>query len=278
MSTTLYRAIFALLLSIVITGCANSTDAQQQAATNTVFSVSADTEFSSESQDAFEPAFDDEYVDERDPLETINRSLWDFNWNYLDKYVLRPLAVGFTKLPKPAQSGVRNFVTNLEEPGYAINSLLQGKVKDTGNGVGRFIVNSTVGIFGLFDVATHIGLERKKESFGETLGVAGVGNGPFLMLPGYGPTTIRDGAGDYIDGLIFPLYLLSLPESLLKTGIKAVYTRADLIQQESMINQSTDSYIFVKEAYFQSQAYKVYDGNPPLPEPEFDDSFLDEID
>ena len=270
MSTHKIRISLALLLSLLVTGCASSSSEQQASATSSNASVNIESES--------EPAFDDVYVDERDPLESMNRVLWDFNWNVLDKYILRPIAVGYTKLPTPAQSGVRNFITNLEEPGYALNNLFQGKVTDTGTGVGRFVVNSTVGIFGLFDVAKHIGLERQKESFGETMAVAGVGHGPFLMLPGYGPTAIRDGAGDSVDGFIFPLYMLSLPQSLLKTGIKAVYTRADLIQQESLINQSTDSYIFIKEAFYQSQSFKVYDGNPPIPEPDFDDSFLDEID
>lgn len=268
MSRQILQITFALLLVMLVTGCASSSNEQSTEAPQTNTGGSE--------QEA--PAFDDEFADERDPFESMNRALWDFNWNVLDKHVLRPLAEGYTKLPMPAQTGVRNFITNLEEPGYALNSLFQGKVKDSGTGVGRFVVNSTVGIFGLFDVAKHIGLEKKKESFGETMAVAGVGNGPFLMIPGYGPTTIRDGAGDYVDGLIFPLYLLSLPQSLLKMGVKAVYTRADLMQQESLINQSTDSYIFVKEAYYQSQAFKVYDGNPPIPEPDFDDSFLDEID
>lgn len=250
------QLVLISLIILLTSGCANKVNEQQQASANNA----------------------EEYVDERDPLETINRELWDFNWNVLDKYILRPIAVGYTKLPDPAQMGVRNFVTNLEEPGYALNSLFQGKVSDSGTGIGRFVVNSTIGIFGLFDVAKHIGLERKKESFGETMAVAGIDNGPFLMIPGYGPTTFRDAGGDYVDGLIFPLYLLSWPEALLKTGVKAIYTRADLIQQETMINQSTDSYVFIKEAYFQNQNYKVYDGNPPLEEEGIDDDFLDEID
>ncbi|NVK26187.1 MAG: VacJ family lipoprotein [Gammaproteobacteria bacterium] len=268
MSRKALQIIFIVLMVMFTTACTSSSK-QQQAA--------LETNGQSSQQ---KPAFDkvDVYVDKRDPFESMNRVLWDFNWNVLDKYLLRPIAVGYTKLPDPAQMGVRNFITNLEEPGYAINSLLQGKVADSGAGVGRFVVNSTIGILGLFDVAKHLGLEQKKESFGETMAVAGVGNGPFFMIPAYGPTTVRDGTGDFVDGLVFPLSLLSLPQSILKTGIKAVYTRADLIQQESLINQSTDSYIFIKEAYFQGQAYKVYNGNPPIPEPTFDDSFLDEID
>lgn len=251
------RLLVILAFAFMVTACANNSAEQQQAATN--------------AEQSFE--------DERDPFESVNRDMWDFNWQVLDKHILRPMAVGFTKLPEPAQDGVRNLVTNLEEPGYAINNLLQGKVTDSGVSVGRFVVNSTVGILGIFDVARHIGLERKKESFEETMAVAGVGNGPFLMVPGMGPTTVRDSAGGYVDGLIFPLSILNFPESVIRAGLKAVYTRADLMTQESLINQSTDSYQFVKSAYFQNQEFNVYDGNPPLEEEEeFDEAFLDEID
>ncbi len=216
--------------------------------------------------------------DPRDPLEEINRELWDFNWLVLDKYVLRPLAVGYSSLPQPVQTSVRSVVVNLEEPGYALNNLFQGKFKRSGISAGRFVINSTIGVLGIFDVAKSFGLEKQKEDFGQTLGVAGVGNGAFLMLPGYGPTTLRDGFGDFVDGQIFPLYLIEWPWNLVKTGIKAVYTRADLIQQEKLINDSFDSYIFVKEAYYQNQRYELYDGNPPIKQEEIDPEFLDEID
>lgn len=255
------RIALLMLLLLLTTACTSNSEQQQAAATNGDVVV-------------------EDFSDPRDPFETVNRELWDFNWNILDKYLLRPLAVGYSEyLPRPAQTGVRNFVTNLEEPGYALNSLFQGKLKKSGKAVGRFAINTTVGILGIFDVAKYIGLDQHKEDFGQTLAVAGVGNGPYAMIPGYGPTTARDLSGDFVDGMIFPLYLLSIPESLIKLGVKAVYTRADLLQQESMINSSTDSYIFVKEVYFQNQNFKIHDGNPPLKkEVEFDDAFLDEID
>lgn len=227
-----------------------------------------------------EPATETEYVDERDPFESFNRTMWDFNWEVLDVYILRPLAVGYTKLPGPVQQGTRNFVTNLEEPGYALNSLVQLKFKKAATGVGRFLINSTIGILGIFDVADAMGIARHKEDFGQSLAMVGVGNGPFVMLPGYGPTTVRDGVGDFVDSEIYPMYLIEWPWSLIKTGLKAVYSRADLIQQERLINDSTDPYVFVKEAYFQNLNYQIYDGNPPIKEEEFElsDEFLDEID
>lgn len=254
------RLLLILSFSVFVTACANNS-AEQQAQANAATNQQ------------------DEYVDERDPFESVNREMWDFNWDILDKHILRPLAVGFTKLPDPAQDGVRNFVSNLEEPGNMVNNLLQGKVSDTGASLSRFVVNSTIGVFGLFDVATHLGVKRKEESFKETLAVAGVGNGPFLMVPGMGPTTVRDTSGNYVDGLIFPLSILSFPESVVRFGLKAIYTRADLLPQDTLINQSADSYEFIKSAYFQNQEFKVYDGNPPIEEEEeFDEEFLDEID
>lgn len=259
--------LFWLIITLSVTvGCAKTPEDAQQKQVNGADNTTVVAE--------------DPYVDERDPFESVNRELWDFNWNVLDKYVLRPLAVGYSEyLPQPAQTGVRNFVTNLEEPGYALNHLLQGKFLDSGAAVGRFAINSTVGLFGLIDVADYLGLEQKKESFGETMAVAGVGNGPYIMVPAYGPTTARDATGDFVDGQIFPLYLLDWPLALFKTGVKAIYTRADLIQQESMINSSTDSYVFIKEVYYQNQNFKIHDGNPPLEEEEeIDEEFLDEID
>lgn len=274
------KGLVALGLVISLSGCAKSNVEQTAQVTNQSQTLSVASEHSTETQPNDVALARPVYVDERDPFESLNRKLWDFNWNVLDKYLLRPLAVGYSEyLPRPAQTGVRNFVTNLEEPGYAVNSLLQGKFKHSGKAVGRFVINSTVGLLGLIDVADYMGIERHKEDFGQTLAVAGVGNGPYVMIPAYGPTTFRDGAGDFVDGQIFPLYLLDWPAALLKTGIKAVYTRADLIQQEGMINNSVDSYVFVKEVFYQNQTFKIYDGNPPLPkEEEFDEALLDEID
>jgi phospholipid-binding lipoprotein MlaA len=298
-----FRTLLLATVVVLTTGCAQLSSQQQSqqqahedatAVTNATIDNEADNQTVNESPKiAVTPAEDaggdiasandnlyEPIVDDRDPLEGLNRELWDFNWLVLDKYVLRPLAVGYSSLPQPMQTGVRGVVTNLEEPGYAINNLLQGKLKRSGISAGRFIVNSTIGILGIFDVAKKMGMEKQKEDFGQTLGVAGVGNGAFLMLPGYGPTTLRDGFGDFVDGQIFPLYLIEWPWNLVKTGVKAVYTRADLIQQEKLINDSFDSYIFVKEAYFQNQRYELFDGNPPVKQQEFefDEAMLDEID
>lgn len=251
--------IVVFFVATLLAGCGSTpSDEQKQVATNQVE--------------------EEDFADERDPIEGFNRKMWYFNWEILDKYMLRPVAVGYKNyVPDPAQTGVRNFVTNLEEPGYAVNSLLQGKVKKSGNAAGRFLLNTTVGVLGLIDVAQYVGLKQQQETFDETLAVYGVGNGPYIMLPGLGPSTAREFTGDLVDSQIFPMQLIGWPWNFVTMGVKAVYTRADLIQTEGLINSSFDSYSFIKEAYYQNQTYQIYDGNPPIEEEEeFDEDFFDD--
>jgi phospholipid-binding lipoprotein MlaA len=221
-------------------------------------------------------------ADPRDPIESINRPVFDFNWKVLDEYVLRPVAVGYGEyVPTPVRTGLLNIALNLEEPANLANNLLQLKVKDAGISTGRFLINSTLGLFGMFDVAEEIGLKRQEEDFGQTLGVWGVDHGAYLMLPGYGPSTAKDLTGDVVDATTFALGFLSLPQSLLKTTIKLLDTRVDLISQEQLLNDSVDPYLFTKELYFQRQEYKLYDGNVPESEDdfsEFDDEDFDDED
>ncbi|MBV2127818.1 MlaA family lipoprotein [Arsukibacterium indicum] len=220
------------------------------------------------------------YVDPRDPLERINRPLWDFNYDILDKYLLRPATVGYmTVVPKPARRGLINVVENLGEPASFLNGLLQGKPSRAAVSAGRFLVNSTVGIFGLFDVAAKIGLAEAEEDFNQTLAVWGVGDGAFLMIPARGPTTVRGTAGGIVDGLYFPLGLLNTPLTLTRFAIDALDSREQLMNVEQMLEDSLDPYSFVKESYYQRQEFKIYDGNPPQPEEEeLDDELLDYLD
>ena len=130
-----------------------------------------------------------------DPWENFNRGTFAFNQKF-DKYLLAPLAKGYRfVLPSEIRTGVRNFLSNLSEPWSSINSALQGNFKNTGNTLARFVINSTLGILGIFDVATEIGFEKQKEDFGQTLAVHGVGPGPYLVLPFLGPSTVRDALG-----------------------------------------------------------------------------------
>ena len=125
----------------------------------------------------------DKTPEAEDPWENLNRGTFAFNQKF-DKYLLSPVAKGYRFIfPSEIRTGVRNFLSNLSEPWTSINSILQGDFKNTGNAIARFLINSTAGILGFFDVATEIGFEKQKEDFGQTLAVHGVGPGPYLMLP-----------------------------------------------------------------------------------------------
>ena len=219
------------------------------------------------------------YQDPRDPMETLNRSLWDFNYDVLDHYLLRPATVGYmTVVPKPARKGLVNAVNNLGEPASFVNASLQAKPSAAAISAGRFLVNSTLGIFGLFDVASKIGLAEQQEDFNQTLAVWGVGHGAYLMLPALGPSTVRGTAGGVVDNLYFPLGLLNTPLALTRAAISALDAREQLMSLEQMLDESLDPYAFVKESYFQRDQFKIYDGNPPQQEePEVDEDLLDEL-
>jgi phospholipid-binding lipoprotein MlaA len=202
-----------------------------------------------------------QYADPKDPLESINRTMWDFNYEVLDEYLLRPTAVAYVDyMPQIARTGLLNMAENLEEPSNTLNNLLQWKLDGTFISLGRFLLNSTVGILGLIDVASEIGLETQEEEFGEVLGKWGVGTGPYLMIPALGPSDIRSSVGDFVDTSYSPIDGLNFYLGFLRVGIKALEGRASVIQQEQQLNSSADPYAFVKSAYFQNLEFKVKDG------------------
>ncbi|MDG1732491.1 MAG: VacJ family lipoprotein [Thalassotalea sp.] len=220
--------------------------------------------------------------DPRDPIESINRSLWTFNWEYLDKYVFKPVATSYVEyVPSPIRSGVYNAALNLNEPFTVVNNLLQLKFQRAAKATGRFVLNSTVGLLGWFDIAKHAGLVREEEEFGEVLGYYGVGDGPYLMLPALGPSSVRDEVGDFVDGYYWPLAIIDFWPNVARRLVIALEVRGNLGDQEALLNESLDPYEFVKNAYFQNIEYRVYDGNPPIvidqeEEDEIDD-FLEEF-
>ena len=212
--------------------------------------------------------------DPRDPIESLNRKTWTLNYEYLDPYLLRPATVGYmTVTPDPGRQGLSNIVQNLDEPASFLNGVLQGKPRSSAISAGRFLVNSTVGVLGFFDVASHFDLQRQNEDFGQTLGVWGIGHGPYVMVPGMGPTTVRDATGRVVDNLYFPMQLLNTPLTIGKFVIGALSGREQLMAQEKLLNDSLDPYAFVRDAYFQRQDYQQYDGNPP--QAEVDDEALE---
>ncbi|GAA4877002.1 VacJ family lipoprotein [Ferrimonas pelagia] len=224
---------------------------------------------------------EESYKDPRDPIEPFNRWVWDLNYLYLDRYIVRPVVHVYADyVPRPAQNGVENFVRNLDEPFSAVNNLLQLKPAWAANATARFLINSTIGVVGLMDVATEMGLERKQDQFGEVLGYWGVPDGPYLMLPVLGPSSVRDEAGDVVDKLYFPHSLFNFWQAAGRWTLDGLATRSKLIEQEALLDSSLDPYAFTREAYFQYIEFQLYDGNPPLKEEDDDwlDDYLDEID
>ena len=140
----------------------------------------------------------DNTIETPDPWENLNRNTFAFNLAF-DKYLLAPLAKGYRIIfPNEIRTGIRNFLSNLSEPWTTINSVLQGDAKNAGNSVARFLLNTTVGLLGLFDVATNIGFEKQKEDFGQTMASHGIDSGPYLVIPFLGPSTLRDAMGKVV--------------------------------------------------------------------------------
>jgi phospholipid-binding lipoprotein MlaA len=218
-----------------------------------------------------------------DPFEPINRWIWALNYDYLDPYLLRPMAVGYVEyVPSPIRTGFGNFISNLEEPASVVNSLIMLKPKKALMHFNRFWINSTFGLVGLIDLAGDADIKTAgDQALGDALGYHGLGNGAYFMLPLYGPMTLREGVGDVVDGLYFPLNLLTLPQSLIKSVIKGLEDRATLISQESLLNNSLDPYAFTRDAYLQYRNFKASGGKPQdeilLPDENID-NYLDEVD
>ena len=226
------------------------------------------------------PAVEIKYNDPHDPFEALNRSMWDFNYLFLDRYFFRPVAHGYNDyVPTPVQTGVRNFVYNLDEPSSLVNNVLQGKWGWAANAGGRFTVNTTIGLLGFIDVADMMGMSRKQDDINEVLGYYGVPNGPYFMAPFYGPIVTREIASDWIDGLYFPLSELTLWQAVLRFGLKGLFNRVAVIDQERLLDNALDPYTFVKDAFLQHMDYKVYDGDVPASQEndELLDEYLDEL-
>ena len=203
----------------------------------------------------------------RDPLEPFNRAMYQVN-DGLDKVVMKPVATVYrTVLPQMVRTGVTNFFNNLHDIITALNNLLQGKVTDSVSDIGRIAVNSTVGVLGLIDVGTEIGLEKHREDFGQTLGRWGFGSGAYLQLPLLGPSSIRDGVGLFADSKIDPVKLIwrdHIPTRNSLWGLYYVNLRANLLDSTKILDEAAlDPYEFQRDAYLQRRRNLVYDGNPP---------------
>ena len=209
-----------------------------------------------------------ERVAKIDPFESVNRAVFTFNEN-ADEYVIKPVAEAYQfVLPDFVRTGVTNFFSNIGDVFVAVNNLLQGKPGNAANDIGRFLVNSTIGILGLFDVATEAGLEKNKEDFGQTLGVWGVPSGPYVVLPLFGPSSVRDTAGLALDiktDFILNSNQLNHDQKVGSTVLRVVNQRANLLEASQLLEDAAfDKYSFLRDSYLQRRRNQVYDGNPPL--------------
>ena len=200
-----------------------------------------------------------------DPWEGLNRKTYAFN-DALDRAVLKPVAEGYVKVvPGFARQGVSNFYSNLEDVGTSLNNFLQGKPKDGLVDAGRFVVNTVFGVFGLWDVATPMGLEKHYEDFGQTLGVWGVQPGPYLVLPLMGPSTLRDAPAKVVDPSWY--YSTAIDNNTIYWSfwtLGLVNTRAGLLQAERVLDEAAlDKYSFIRDGWLQRRRSQVYDGSPP---------------
>jgi phospholipid-binding lipoprotein MlaA len=201
-------------------------------------------------------------ADPRDPWERFNRSSFAFN-DALDRAVAKPVAKAYKKVtPRVIRTGISNVFSNLTTVTTVINDALQGKMRDAGRDSARFLLNSTLGLAGLFDPASAAGLENNDEDFGQTLGKWGVKSGPYLMLPFLGPSTVRDTFARIPDQYTNPVtYLEDDSTRYIIQGVAFLDLRAGLLDLDAQLERSYDRYAFVRNAWLQRREYKVTDGN-----------------
>jgi len=257
------RVLFLLIFSFALSACASAPNAEPSAE-----SAAADGSRRSATQ----------AESTGDPLEPFNRAVYQFN-DAFDTYLLAPVARGYRwLLPRVIRDRVSSFFSNLREPMNVMNDLLQGKPYDALTDTGRLLANSTIGILGLWDVATPLGLPKHDEDFGQTLAVWGVPDGPYLVLPFLGPSNFRDGPAKIVDWYSLPqTYAARSAVTWTLLGVEFVDTRAQLLDATDILEQAAgaDPYAFLREAYRQRRRSLVYDGHPPAPKP---DSLLFEED
>jgi phospholipid-binding lipoprotein MlaA len=201
----------------------------------------------------------------KDPIEGFNRAMFGFNEG-LDKAIIKPVAQAYDAvLPQPVQSGVANFFSNIADVFIGVNNLLQGKPVQAVSDGGRFLINTTIGIVGLFDPASHLGLEKHDEDFGQTFGRWGVGDGAYVVLPVFGPRTARDTVGLGFDVYVDPVAKINnVPRRNWLLATRIVSDRADLLKADKIIEEAAlDKYSYIRDAYLQRRRNLIHDGNPP---------------
>ena len=202
----------------------------------------------------------------KDPYEGFNRAMFSVNEG-IDTVVAKPLAKGYDAVaPLPVKAGVGNFFGNVGDLWGGVNNTLQGKVGDGASDISRLLINSTIGIFGLFDVASEMGLEKHDEDFGQTLGRWGVGDGGYVFLPILGPRTLRDTGGWIVDAYADPVRwgIEDIPVRNSTHFVRFVDIRASLLPSDKVVEEAAlDKYAYIRDAYLQRRRSQIYDGHPP---------------
>jgi phospholipid-binding lipoprotein MlaA len=201
----------------------------------------------------------------RDPYEGFNRSMFAVN-EAVDKFTAKPVAQAYDMVtPLPVKAGVGNFFGNVGDLWIGVNSALQGKLGDAGVDLGRLLINSSVGIFGFFDVASELGLEKHEEDFGQTMAIWGVGDGGYIFWPIIGPRTVRDTAGWVVDSYADPVWRarpIATRNSMV--ALRFVDIRASLLPAEKVVDEAAlDKYAYIRDAYLQRRRNQIFDGRPP---------------
>ena len=203
--------------------------------------------------------------DPRDPWEGLNRKTFAFN-QAVDRAILKPVAQGYEKVaPAFVREGVNDFFGNLDDVGTSLNNFLQGKWSEGASDAGRVVVNTVFGVFGLWDVATPLGLEKHDEDFGQTLGWWGVPAGPYVVIPLLGPSNARDAPAKLVDPQWYWPRLINNDRVYWSVWtFDKVRQRANLLKAENVIEEAAiDRYSFVRDAWIQRRRNQVYDGHPP---------------
>jgi len=210
------------------------------------------------------------FAEVNDPLEGVNRTFFNIN-EKVDEVALKPIALTYSKTPDPIKNGITNFFRNLKEIDNTLNQVLQGKPKYAANDLSRFLINSTLGLGGILDPASSMGLERHDEDFGQTLGLWGVSPGPYLMVPFLGPSSTRDLLSRPISSFLEVTFHMDDSNVRLSlSALDAIETRERLLDVESLL--SGDKYNFVRDSYSQSREYEIKDGL------NIEDEFTDDMD
>ncbi|WP_424948034.1 MlaA family lipoprotein [Candidatus Spongiihabitans sp.] len=205
----------------------------------------------------------------KDSFEAANRAILNFNLQS-DRLVIKPIAQAYVRAaPDAVRASVSHFFSNLWQPMTVVNDVLQGKFGHAARDASRFLINTTLGIFGLFDPATEMNLPARREDFGQTLALWGVPSGPYLVLPFFGPSNLRDAAG-LIPQVVYAdaVARMDFPEIVYARTLRIVDARTRLLGADDLLDLQPDKYLFIRENYRQQRLDLIHDGTPPAAQAE----------